>query len=87
MNDNTTERLEKCYTGVVHNVMRAMGLKHFTAQKQIRPIFPERILAGPVFTINGKVDKSASKHGTLLAWRNLLSKAKTEHIWVLPTQR
>ena len=67
MNDNTTERLEKCYTDVVHNVMRAMGLKHFTAPKEIRLIFPDRVLAGPVFTINGKVDRGASERDTLLA--------------------
>ena len=26
----TSERLERCYTGVVHDVMRAMGLRDFT---------------------------------------------------------
>jgi hypothetical protein len=25
-----TERLERCYTGVVHDVMRSMGLRDFT---------------------------------------------------------
>ena len=77
-----TARLEKCYTGVIHDVMRAMSLKNFTAPKEIRPIFPDRILTGPVFTINGKVDKAASEHDTLLAWTGLLSKAKAGHVWV-----
>ncbi len=36
-----TERLERCYTGVVHDVMRAMGLKDFTLPPSLRPISPE----------------------------------------------
>ncbi len=82
MSDKLTQRLENCYTGVVHDVMRAMGLKNFTAPKDIRPIFPNKILVGPVFTINGKVDQSATEHDTLLAWTGLLSKAKAAHVWV-----
>ena len=77
-----TERLEACYTGVVHDVMRAMGLKAFTLPADLRPIMPERTLAGPVFTILGKVDVSADPHETLLAWTGLLSKAPAGSIWV-----
>ncbi|MCX5512607.1 methyltransferase [Kaistia algarum] len=76
-----TERLEACYTGVVHDVMRAMGLKAFTLPADLRPIHPERTLAGPVFTILGKVDVSADPHETLLAWTGLLSKAPAGSIW------
>ncbi len=32
-----TERLEQCYTGVVHDVMRAMGLTDFTLPPSLRP--------------------------------------------------
>ncbi|MEJ1156713.1 RraA family protein [Prosthecomicrobium sp. N25] len=82
MSDPITPRLEKCYSGVVHDVMRAMGLRDFTLPPEIRPIFPERTLAGPAFTIDGKVDPKADPHETLLAWTGLLSKAKPGHIWV-----
>ena len=82
MTDPITDRLSKCYTGVVHDVMRGMGLRDFTLPPEMRPLFPERRLAGPAFTIDGKVDPKADPHETLLQWTGLLSKAKTGHIWV-----
>jgi regulator of RNase E activity RraA len=82
MQDPITEKLSHCYTGVVHDVMRAMGLRNFTLLPELRPLFPERRLAGPAFTIDGKVDANADPHETLLAWTGLLSQAKAGHIWV-----
>ncbi|PSC04456.1 methyltransferase [Alsobacter soli] len=82
MTDDITQRLSACYTGVIHDVMRAMGLKDFTLPPELRPNFPERTLAGPAFTIDGRVDPNADPHETLLAWTGLLSKAKPGHIWV-----
>jgi regulator of RNase E activity RraA len=80
--DDLTLRLERCYTGVIHDVMRAQGLRDFTLPPELRPIMPERALAGPAFTIEGRVDQSLSAHETLLAWTGLLSKAPHGHIWV-----
>lgn len=80
--DRATERLAQCYTGVVHDVMRAMGLRDFTLPAELRPLFPERRLAGPAFTIDGRVDPRADAHETLLAWTGLLSQAKPGHLWV-----
>jgi 4-hydroxy-4-methyl-2-oxoglutarate aldolase len=80
--DSITERLARCYSGVVHDVMRAMGLRDFTFPPELRPLFPERRLAGPAFTIDGRVDPRADAHETLLAWTGLLSQAKAGHIWV-----
>ena len=77
-----TERLAGCYTGVVHDVMRAMGLRDFTLPAELRPIMPEKALAGPAFTIEGRMAKDADAHETLLAWTGLLSKAKPGSIWV-----
>jgi regulator of RNase E activity RraA len=80
--ERLNERLAQCYTGVVHDVMRAMGLRDFTLPPELRPLFPERRLAGPAFTIDGRVDPRADAHETLLAWTGLLSKARPGHIWV-----
>ena len=77
-----TERLEACYTGVVHDVMRAMGLRDFTLPAELRPILPEKAMAGPAFTIRGKVDVHADPHATLLAWTGLLSQAPAGSVWV-----
>ena len=77
-----TERLARCYTGVVHDVMRGMGLRDFTLPPELRPLMPERRIAGPAFTIDGRVDPKADAHQTLLEWTGLLSKAKAGHLWV-----
>jgi 4-hydroxy-4-methyl-2-oxoglutarate aldolase len=82
MTDTTTQRLAACYTGVVHDVMRGMGLRDFTFPAELRPLMPDKRLAGPAFTVDGKVDPRADPHETLLAWTGLLSRAKPGHIWV-----
>ena len=82
MVNSITERLEACYTGVVHDVMRAEGLRDFTLPPALRPILPEKSMAGPAFTILGKVDLHADAHQTLLAWTGLLSKAPAGCVWV-----
>jgi regulator of RNase E activity RraA len=79
--DRITERLGRCYTGVVHDVMRGMGLSEFTFPPELRPLFPDRTLAGPVFTIAGRTGRF-DPHETLLEWTGLLSRAKPGHIWV-----
>lgn len=77
-----SDRLAACYTGVVHDVMRAMGLSAFTLPAELRPILPERAMAGPAFTIEGEVVPGVDPHQTLLAWTGLLSKAPAGSIWV-----
>lgn len=82
MADDLTSRLEACYTGAVHDVMRAMGLRATTLPPEIRPLFPERKLAGPVHTVSGHVDESADAHTTLLEWTGVLSKARPGTVMV-----
>ena len=77
-----SDRLAGCYTGVVHDVMRAMGLCEFTLPPELRPILPELPLAGPAFTIEGNVVSGADAHETLLAWTGLLSQAPSGSVWV-----
>jgi 4-hydroxy-4-methyl-2-oxoglutarate aldolase len=77
-----TRRLRACYSGVVHDVMRAKGLRDFTLPSELRPLLPDAALAGPVFTIEGRIDTAADPHQTLLEWTGLLSKAKPGHVWV-----
>ena len=82
MTDQISDRLAKCYTGVVHDVMRKMGQSRFTLPPRLRPLMPEKAMAGPAFTIEGKVDPRADAHETLLAWTGLLSKCPNGHVWV-----
>ena len=78
-----TPRLAMLYTGIVHDVMRGMGLKDFTLPHTFHPVTVARTIAGPVFTVRGKISPEATPHDTLLAWTGFLSKAKSGHIVVI----
>ncbi len=79
--DPRIARLKTCYSGVIHDVMRAMGLSNFVLPPRITSLQPEMVLCGPAFTIEGHMDESADEHETLLAWTSLLSKCLPGHIW------
>jgi 4-hydroxy-4-methyl-2-oxoglutarate aldolase len=79
---NLVDRLAKTYTGAVHDVMRAMGLRDFTLPPDIRPLFPEQVLAGVVATVSGRVDTSAGAHESLLGWTGLLSRARPDTVLI-----
>jgi regulator of RNase E activity RraA len=73
--DDFSERLSKCYTGAIHDIMRAMGYKNFVLPPEIRPTKNDHVLAGKIFTMEGEVNKSTTEHETLLEWTGFLSKA------------
>jgi 4-hydroxy-4-methyl-2-oxoglutarate aldolase len=76
------DRLAQTYTGVVHDVMRAMGLRAFTLPPEIRPLFPDQVLASVVATMSGRVDAEADPHQTLLGWTGLLSRARPDTVLI-----
>lgn len=80
MTDARIEAAKACYTSVIHDVMRAEGLRDFTLPPRITPLQPEVVLCGPAFTIEGRMAE-ASAHETLLAWTGLLSECPAGHIW------
>ncbi|MHA1547911.1 MAG: RraA family protein [Alphaproteobacteria bacterium] len=80
--DPIREKLEACYTGVAHDVMRARGLRNFTLPSDMTPLIPDKVLCGPAFTIQGHVDETADDDATLLAWTGLLSQSRAGHVWV-----
>ena len=77
---NNTERLSKCYSSVIHDIMRDDGYKDFTLPPNIKPCKNHHVLAGQIFTMEGEVDKSLSHHETLLAWTGFLSKAPNDKV-------
>lgn len=77
-----TERLHACYTGAVHDVLRTMGHERVVLPHAIKPLDPTQKLAGPVWTVSGHVDRTKSRHETLLGWCTLLSKAPRGHVVV-----
>ena len=70
-----TQRLAACYTGAVHDVLRALGVENCVLPHLIKAIAPGTRLAGPVWTVSGHIDRTKTRDETLLAWCTLLSKA------------
>jgi 4-hydroxy-4-methyl-2-oxoglutarate aldolase len=77
-----TERLARCYTGAVHDVLRMMGHDNIVLPPEIKAIAPGTRLAGPVWTVSGHIDRSRTRDETLLAWCTMLSKAPSGHVIV-----
>ena len=77
-----TERLGRCYTGAVHDVLRMMGRENIVLPPAIKAIEPGTKLAGPVWTVSGHVDRTKSRDETLLGWCTLLARAPAGHIVV-----
>ena len=68
------ERLEKCYSGAVYDVLREMGVTDTVLATDLRPIDPTKNLAGPVFTVAGSPKLGIDKHESLLRWTEFLSR-------------
>ena len=75
LNDPLTERLARCYTGAVHDVLRAMGHDNCVLPHNLRPLDPALKVAGKAWTVSGHIDRTRSAHDTLVGWTTLLSKA------------
>ena len=68
-------RLERLYTGIIFDVMRALGLPAAVLPPAITALDPSLRLAGPVWTVHGRLVDGADNHETLLDWTRLLSSA------------
>jgi 4-hydroxy-4-methyl-2-oxoglutarate aldolase len=80
--DPLTDRLQRLYASAVHDVLREMGHDAVVLPHDVRPLDPTRKLAGPVWTCSGRIDRTKSRHDTLLGWTTLLSKAPPGHVVV-----
>ena len=77
-----SDRLLKCFSSVVHDIMRDKGLTNFVLDPSIKSNLQQNKIAGEIFTINGNSNPSYNSHETLLAWTGLLSKAPSDTILV-----
>lgn len=84
MSDHTqlTARLSRCYTGAVHDVLRTMGHDNVVLPPGIKPLDPMRRLAGPAWTVAGRIDRTRTRDETLLGWCTLLREAPAGHVIV-----
>src|SRR3982751_1120293 len=74
------DRLARCYTGVVYDVLRGRGIVECILPPEIVALDRAMVAAGPVFTVRGRPDASVSPHDTLLRWTELLSRAPRGHV-------
>jgi regulator of RNase E activity RraA len=72
--DDLNTRLEACYASAVHDVLREMGVDNCVLPPEIRALDPSRRLAGEIYTISGHIDRTLSRHESLLAWTQVLSR-------------
>ncbi|WP_421724965.1 RraA family protein [Bauldia sp.] len=77
-----SQRLEKCYSGAVYDVLRERGVTNTVLPKDVRPLDPTRTLAGPVFTVAGSPKSGIGGHESLIAWTEFLSAAPSGHVVV-----
>ena len=68
------ERLEACYASAVHDVLRLMGHDNCVLPSNLISLDPAQRLTGEVYTISGHVDRTLSRHESLLAWTQVLSR-------------
>jgi 4-hydroxy-4-methyl-2-oxoglutarate aldolase len=78
--DALASRLRRCYSAAVHDVLRGMGFDRCALPPAIKAIAPGMRLAGPVWTVDGRIDRTRSRDETLLGWCTLLSKAPAGHV-------
>jgi regulator of RNase E activity RraA len=77
------ERLARCYTGVVYDVLRERGITECILPPTIVALDRGMVAAGPVFTVRGRPDATVSAHESLLRWTELLSRAPPGHVVML----
>ncbi len=77
-----TDRLAACYSGILYDVLREMGHTRCVLPPEIRPLDESKILAGPAFTVRGRMEDGLSGHETLLRWTEFLSAAPAGHVVV-----
>lgn len=76
------ERLERCYTGAVFDVLRDKGYPDQALPHGIRPLDPAWKLAGRAFPVGGRRTTELGVHETILEWTTFLSKAPSGSVVV-----
>jgi regulator of RNase E activity RraA len=88
--DDTSASAPDCHAlfggipaSIVHDIMRAEGLGQRVLPSTLRPLDEGKVLAGPAFTVSGRVVTDHDPHQTLLAWTAMLSRVPAGHVLVM----
>ena len=79
-NNNLVERLRKCYTGAVYDVLRERGIKNTILPHTIKSIDSKMTLAGEIWTCSGEIDETLDKDTSMLSWTDMLSNAPSDSV-------
>ena len=79
---NLTERLSKCYASAIHDVLREKGYGNCVLPPEIQALERGQKLFGEIYTVSGYVDKTLSRHESLLLWSQVLSKVPNDKVIV-----
>ena len=80
---NLTQRLEKCYSGAIYDVMRARGLENCVLPHDIMGLELDTKCCGPIFTLRGvafDTNRVNEETDYLLPWVQFLSDAPADHV-------
>ncbi len=76
------DRLARCYSGAVYDVLRERGLPDSVLPHDIRPIDESMVVAGPVFGLVGSPRPGVDADTTMLRWTEFLSAVPPDHVVV-----
>jgi len=69
-----SQRLSKCYASAIHDVLREKGYGNCVLPPEIKALQRGQKLFGEIYTLSGHVDKTLTRHESLLLWSQVLSK-------------
>ena len=75
-------RLSKCYASAIHDVLREKGYGNCVLPPEIQALERGQKLFGEIYTVSGHIDKTLSRHESLLLWSQVLSKVPNDKVIV-----
>ena len=69
-----SQRLSKCYASAIHDVLREKGYGNCVLPPEIQALKRGQKLFGEIYTLSGNIDKTLTRHESLLLWSQVLSK-------------
>ena len=77
-----SQRLSKCYASAIHDVLREKGYGNCVLPPEIQALKRGQKLFGEIYTLSGHIDKTLTRHESLLLWSQVLSKVPNEKVIV-----
>ena len=75
-----SQRLSKCYASAIHDVLREKGYGNCVLPPEIQALKRGQKLFGEIYTVSGHIDKTLTRHESLLLWSRVLSKVPSDKV-------